>query len=403
MIHVAYRLWGGEGFFAKMLGTSMLSMFENTKEKVTVHIMHNDRLTADNHGKFCYIAGQYNQQIEFHNVEEISGPTLRKFENVHPDKTGVNSHWYPLIVHEVFPDLDKIICLGADTVFNEIDIGELWAYDLGKYGFAAAVDIKSYPKPLWRDGLVKPQNWFNVDVLIIKPSFMQENFETILNACKFIYDNKYYLFENDALNYLFSENYLKLPYRFNSIVNDIRRVDPPPYHLEKAIYHYAGPGKPNFNTNDVFNKLFFEYFLKTPWANAEMFGNLNNALEKMFKQIQNNSKINLLHFANLLSERSRAFLCEKNFQEPAHQIFAIKPDELMLDIEIGIEKIVQELNEKKGSIILFVMIGNYLQVRNFLLSQNFVEGVDFVNGFEFLSERHGLKFNFDSRSLVQAL
>ncbi|MBR4152128.1 MAG: hypothetical protein IKT98_04145 [Selenomonadaceae bacterium] len=45
MIHVAYRLWGGDGFYAKTCGTSMLSMFENTREKVTVHIMHNDRLT----------------------------------------------------------------------------------------------------------------------------------------------------------------------------------------------------------------------------------------------------------------------------------------------------------------------------------------------------------------------
>ena len=133
MIHVAYRLWGGDGFYAKMLGTSMLSMFENTKEKVTVHILHNDRLTPDNRGKFCYIAGQYNQQIEFHNVEEIAGATLRKFDEMHPIASGVNVAWYPLISHEVFPDLDKIIFLGADTVFN-VDVAELWAYDLNTVG-----------------------------------------------------------------------------------------------------------------------------------------------------------------------------------------------------------------------------------------------------------------------------
>ena len=76
MIHVAYKLWGGDSFYAKMLGTSMLSMFENTKEKVTVHVMHNERLTPDNRGKFCYIAGQYGHQVEFHNVEEIAGASL---------------------------------------------------------------------------------------------------------------------------------------------------------------------------------------------------------------------------------------------------------------------------------------------------------------------------------------
>jgi lipopolysaccharide biosynthesis glycosyltransferase len=111
MIHVAYRLWGGDGFFAKMLGTSMLSMFENTKEKVTIHIMHNDRLTPDNRGKLCYIAGQYNQRVEFHNVEEIADESLRKFEEAHPILSGINAAWYPCIVHEVFQNLDKLIFL----------------------------------------------------------------------------------------------------------------------------------------------------------------------------------------------------------------------------------------------------------------------------------------------------
>ena len=133
MIHIAYRLWGGDGFYAKFLGTSILSMFENTKEKVTIHIMHNDRLTPDNRGKFCYIAGQYNQNVEFHNVEKISGSTLRKFEEAHPVKSGINAWWYPFILHEVCPNLDKVIFLGADTVFN-LDVGELWAYDLTGQG-----------------------------------------------------------------------------------------------------------------------------------------------------------------------------------------------------------------------------------------------------------------------------
>lgn len=229
MIHVAYRLWGGDGFYAKMLGSSMLSMFENTKEKVTVHIMHNDRLTPDNRGKFCYIAGRYSQQVEFHNVEEIAGATLRKIEAVHPIKSGVNASWYSLIVHEVFPNLDKLIFLGADTVIN-LDIGELWAYDLtgrDELGLGAVPEIKSPPQRfrLCTDNLVKHENYFNGDVFLLKPNFFRENFERILNSCKFIYENKYGFFEQDVLNYLFSEQYLKLPYRFNEILGDIRRTE----------------------------------------------------------------------------------------------------------------------------------------------------------------------------------
>ena len=65
---------------------------------------------------------------------------------MHPHKSGINAAWYPLIVHEVFPEIDKLIFLGADTVFN-LDIGELWAYDLENCGFASVQEsLNKTPK-----------------------------------------------------------------------------------------------------------------------------------------------------------------------------------------------------------------------------------------------------------------
>ena len=144
MIHVAYRLWGGDSFFAKMLAVSMLSMFENTKENVTVHIMHNCKLTEDNRNKFCHIANQDNQQIKFYDVEKIALETLKKFEEASPiSPERPSSSWYPFIIPEVFPSLDKIIFFGADTVIN-LDIAELWAYEVSKeVGFAAVPESLS--------------------------------------------------------------------------------------------------------------------------------------------------------------------------------------------------------------------------------------------------------------------
>ena len=405
MIHVAYRLWGGDGFYAKMTGTSMLSMFENTKEEVTVHIMHNDRLTDDNRDKFYYIAGQYNQQVEFHNVEEIAGSTLRKFEAAYPNDSKTNSAWYPLIVHEVFPDFDKIIFLGADTVFN-LDISELWDYDPNENGcgFGAVPELKT-PKtllPLCNDGLVKYENYFNSDVMIINPKFFRENFETILDACKFIYEKNYSYGEQDTLNYLFSEKYLKLPYHFNEILRDIRSFDPKPHRLEKAIYHYAD-AKPDLDTDDVFNKLYFKYFLKTPWATANMFGNINKAMEKKIYEAVNNSRKMMLNVTNLLSERHRAFFVDEDLIEEAKQIFKIKDHELVMNSSTDAKNFLQKLNDSKGKILLFVLSDDYWKIRSFLLSKNFVEDTDFVNGALFLSERHGVKFNFSTREIVQAI
>ena len=410
MIHVAYRLWGGDGFYAKMLGTSMLSMFENTKEKVTIHIMHNDRLTPDNRGKFCYIAGQYNQQVEFHNVEKIAGSTLRKFEAAYPIESEVNAMWYPLITHEVFPDLDKIILIGADTVFNEIDIGELWKIELNEeFPFAAVAEFTKWPEAygakLCYDGLVKHKDYFNGDLFLVKPFFFKENFELILDGLKFLRTHGYTLAEQDCLNYLFSTKYQKLPNKFNYVFNWDRRFGSKPLHLEKAIYHYAGGNicKPSFDTDDIYYRLYWEYFLKTPWANVDMFGNLEKALNKKFKQLNTDFKNNLLHFTNLLAHRKRAFLVDHSNIEATRKIFEVKEDELIIDVsEAGSsEKFFKELAKRDK--VFFLLLNDYWLMYSILKSQNFVDGTDFVNGIIFLSEQYGINVNFDTKPIVQEL
>ena len=420
MIHVAYRLWGGEGFYAKMCGTSMLSMFENTREKVTVHIMHNDRLTPDNRGKLCYIAGQYNQQVEFHNVEEIAGNTLRKIEEAHPIKSGINAAWYPLIVHEIFPDLDKIIFLGADTIFN-LDVAELWAYDLNsECGIAAIPEIlNGVPKDFFRiivDGYVNHEDYFNVDVMILKPAFFKENFNVILNGLKFINDKRvssnyrhYLANEQDTLSYLFSKNYLKLPRRFNFIMRWKRLFDSPESHrIENAVYHFADPNdKPSFNTVDVYNRLYLEYFLKTPWANVEMFGNIHRATENLFRKNLVNFKKKMLSLTNLLPHCERAFFADKKDFELIKHVFETKENELIIDSSApdAVNNLLRALNDYRGKKIFFLLIENYWRLAIFLRQNSFVEDKDFFNAVDMLSEQYGIREDFESisRALLQEM
>lgn len=266
-------------------------------------------------------------------------------------------------------------------------------------------EIKPFPGfSLCRDNLVKDENYFNADVLLLNPTFFKENLERLLEGCRFIYENrsKHIFWEQDVLNYLFSERYLKLPHRFNETVQDLRKFAPKPYRIEKAIYHFAG-AKPDLNTDDVFNRLYFEYFLKTPWANADMFGNIDKAVVKTVEQIFNESRNILLHVTNLLGSRRRAFFVDKGFQEPAKHIFAINNDELVMDFSTGAENLIRAMNANRDKILLFVLAGNYPQIRDFLTGQNFVEGTDFINGFMFLSERHGFKMNFDTRQIFKEM
>ena len=239
--------------------------------------------------------------------------------------------------------------------------------------------------------------------------FFSDNFELILEGCKFAYENGYRLWEQDILNYLFSKKYQKLPNKFNLVMNWERKYGERPFKLEKAMYHFAGGdgAKPSFDTDDIYNKLYFEYFLKTPWATADMFGNLHKAADKEFRSAYNESRNILLHFTNLLTERKRAFFIDKNYLEFAKNVFKIKDDERVLTMQEGVAKFLEEITATKGEKIFFVLSipYNYFQVRNFLLSKGFVEGVDFINATIFLSERYGVPFDFNriSRELVQEL
>ena len=60
----------------------------------------------------------------------------------------------------------------------------------------------------------------------------------------------------------------------------------------------------------------------------------------------------------------------------------------------------------KGEKIFYFLLSNYFQywqLRKFLIKNDFVEGTDFVNALSFLSEQQGIKFNFDSKPIVQKM
>ena len=278
----------------------------------------------------------------------------------------------------------------------------------GGYGFAAVSEFLSgVPKiqRLVNDGIVEWEDYFNADVFLFRPKFFQDNLEKILDACKFVYEHGYHLNEQDALNYLFSKNYTRLPRKFNTLVKWVRQGDSPV--LEKAIFHFVGAfiGKPELDTDDISNRLYWEYFLKTPFATAEMFGNIDKAIKDMLHGNHNSSKEMLLYFTNLVAHRRRAFLVEKNNVDAVKNIFAVKEDELMIDVtqpDAG-KILLEEIQKTRGQRTFFVFLANYAQVAQFLLQHNFTEGADFINAMLFLSERHGFKVDFDTKPIVQAV
>ncbi len=49
--------------------------------QITVHFLHDNSFSQENHDKFVQIAEQYHQQVEFHNLEKIIPEDVEKMRN----------------------------------------------------------------------------------------------------------------------------------------------------------------------------------------------------------------------------------------------------------------------------------------------------------------------------------
>ena len=395
MIHVCYGLYDKDGRYSKFIGVSMLSIFENTKESVTIHILHDYTLTVQNREKFLKVAKHYNQYVEFHNVEDTIADKIAQIKEELP-KISTSRYTiaslYLLLVAEIV-DVEKVIYLDADILVN-LDIADLWHFDITNYPLAAVPELEIYKllsgnNYLFDMNLVNRENYFNSGVLLLNLKFFRDKFNIIYKGYKFICDHpQCTLFDQDILNYCFSENYLKLSRDFNRIVL-VERFAKRINQLQKAIYHYA-MNAVQLDTMDVYNRLFIEFFVKTPWFNIDMLNNIFDSVQKIY----NDNKNLLIQMMKLISGRKRAFFTEERNVEALKQICGIKNDEQIIladKIPNSINELVNFLMKSKKQVIIFVFIGNYKLIHDILIQCKLVENVDFVNGNLFLPDRSSIR------------
>ena len=396
MIHVAYRLWGGDGFFAKMCGTSMLSIFENVSTpppSVTVHILHDNTLSYNNWRNFIYIAGRYGQRVEFHNVEQLCADKIQfiqeKLSAYLGTRFSIGAFYRLMIKHIGLRDVSKMIYLDADTIVN-LDLSELWNYSMENYALAAVPEweaTRTYmitDKYVLHSELVKQENYLCSGVIMMNLDKFSEDF---------FYDGVNWLAENlqcespdqDILNYFFSANYLKLPEKFDAFIGVCRYLDG--NALLPKIYHYAGNAL-GMNMNDTFDRLFFTHFVKTPWFGLET---LQHAYETM-SQIYVERQTFAIQIANLLADRERAFLVSKRNLEGLKEVFAIKDNEeiFVSDDEDAFYKLTDAMKNSRGKKVFFILIDNYSELHPVLVQMGFTAGEDFIDVKAFLHDGHGV-------------
>ncbi|MBE8949327.1 MAG: hypothetical protein SR3Q1_01815 [Quinella sp. 3Q1] len=395
MIHVCFVYTDGTGNSAKFVGTAMLSLFENVSKplpSVTVHILHDNTLTADVRNKFFYFAGRCNQVIKFYNVEELCADKIEQMHSLFPNANRFNNAmFYKLLVPQILPtETDKAIYLEANTVVN-MDISELWRVELGENMLAAVPalsigsDIHTQDRAV-ADGFIKPEDYFNPGVMLMNLKLLRGEEEKIFDGLKFAAEHKYLnLLDQTVLNYCFSTQAVKLPAQFNQFVRWARRRREP---VKKGIYYYTAYTL-QLDMKDPFNRLWMDYFVKTPWFDAASIGRLYEG----FQQIHTKLKKSLVNLSVILNGKARGFFAVPEQIDGLKKIFHINDGEeiVALENQESLKKLIDAMKESQGKKVFFIMVRNF--PFNALTQMGFVYGRDFLNGIEFLSEEQGMSLN----------
>ncbi len=213
------------GTYSQHAGVTITSIFENTKSKIIVHLLHDDTLTEDNKQKFIRTAEKYNQTIELIDVSEY----VRQFsdEFIRLSGTYTIGTAYRLFIPDLITDIARIIYLDCDVLIG-IDIKELWDIDLEDKTLAGAVDLPGlkFNSSIYQQKMriilngCKPETYINAGVLLMnlkrirqRGSLFQIGTQWILRRGRMALAP-----DQDALNSIFRNEIKIIDSRFNQNV-----------------------------------------------------------------------------------------------------------------------------------------------------------------------------------------
>ena len=383
-----------------------LKIHQPPPQSTCVHILHDETLTQDNREKFVYIAGRYGQFVKFYNVKELCADKIAEMIKLIPaiEKSRVSiGAFYKLIIPQVIPsEIEKIIYLDGDIIVN-LDIAELWQIDLGDkiLGIAPEEPMGDNPKrkKLCQDGYVKIEDYFNSGVMLMNLNLFRGEEENIMQGIKFRGEHpETTQFDQTILNYCFAARSLKLPLHFNRMLH-VRRSQET--IIGKKIYHYAAHSL-NLNQNDILNRLWMSYFIKTPWFNEDAIGRLYEGLLK----IRNNLKSDIAKISAIVSGKTRAFFVAPDKIESMKKFFSIRDDELIIPAENqdALKKLLDAMKTSQGKCVFFIMTKKFLKKDfplDLLTKEGFVLNKDFLKGWGYLSSDYGNPLN--SYKLIQVM
>ena len=395
MIHVCYALRDESGKYTKFVGTSMVSA-----EFVTIHVVHDSSVSKANRDKLVEIVQNYGQSIAFYDIDKLSP---NRMDEVRKDVPRVARHWasiacfYRLLIQNFLPsDISKVIYLDADVIVNH-DIKDYWDVNLEGKPFAAVQESLSGVEDFnlkkfvpVKIGRVDWKDYFNAGVFILDLDQARKNPEgDLLTRClKFLVEHPDSThLDQDALNFVFAKNYKQLPASFNHLVNYVRKLVKP-NRVEPESYHYIVDTL-GLNMKDVYNQLWFKYFVKSPFCTPQIFWNLRQLIDKYIVDYQTigDAKIKRAEkIFKIAMDRQRTFFVDREHSSDIPKIFGLKGGEIGIDPnrENAVDRLINMMKQSNSpnsteKRIYFIEPKNYSEIRKRLIAEGFKEDEDFTN------------------------
>lgn len=306
-IHVCYSLYDANGTYSKFMGTSMLSLLENTSSCVTIHILHDNTLTKANRDKFIELVNSYGQKLQFHSIA-LDDSEIERFKLTQFSPGSL----YRLLICDALPvEIERAIYLDADTVVH-IDIKELWEEDLEGAEIGACIDIghielcKNQPiPPFYTAYNVDYERCLNSGILLLDLKKLRANFPNFFADCVgwLRQPRDFPVYDGEVINFFFNKTYKALPYKYNTSVHYEMTLGNP---IVPSIYHYVTTFTLGIFDNP-YNRLFWSYFSKTPWCDGGFILRVFNLIPKL--AIYNTENMRRVMFI-LNNARQRKFVVE---------------------------------------------------------------------------------------------
>jgi lipopolysaccharide biosynthesis glycosyltransferase len=271
MINIAFAIHN-KNEYCRHLAVAIISVLNNTKEKIIIHLLHDDTLLIKDKQILLELVEKYGQTIVFYNIDF----KYKNQENSTFQENTVGT-LFRFQLPGLLQNIEKVIYFDCD-ILCDIDIKELWNIDLKDNMIAAVQESEKFLKrahryKVYQNLKIINENYFNAGVLVINLKFIKNKerfFENCMHCLK-EYPNLPYL-DQDVFNKLFQKKCLHIPKKYNMMIDNMEKDEKVRYLFseEKAnvCWHFAGKEKPwIFKTYPVF-KLYWKYFMMTPWGNT---------------------------------------------------------------------------------------------------------------------------------------